>query len=73
MTEKLKNLTNKQKQALNTLTTVEEVAAFAAKAGIDLTAEEAAEIAKGLQDKELSEVAGGAMAKPLPRPFPPNL
>ena len=60
MQEKLQNLTEEQKQKLNTLTTAEEVAAFAKENGIDLTPEEAAEIASRLPDDALDGIAGGA-------------
>ena len=59
MLEKLNNLTEEQKQKLNTLTTADEVAAFAKEAEIDLTPEEAAEIAGRLPDGALDGVAGG--------------
>ena len=64
MLEKLKNLTEEQKQKLNTLATAEEVSAFAKEAGIDLTQEEVAEIANRLPDDALEGVAGGNWIAP---------
>ena len=60
MFDKLQNLTEKQIQELNALTTAEEVLDFAKKTGVDLTPEEAAEIAARLPDEELKNVAGGS-------------
>ena len=59
MIEKLKNLTQEQAQELNNLTTTEEVLDFAKRAGIELTPEEAGEIAARLPDDALDGVAGG--------------
>ena len=64
MLEKLKNLTEEQKQKLNTLTTAEEVSAFAKEAGIDLTQEEVAEIVSRLPDDALEGIAGGSWIAP---------
>ena len=59
LTEKFAALTPEQTQELNALTTAEEVLDFAKKAGVDLTPEEAAEIAARLPDEELINAAGG--------------
>jgi acyl-CoA reductase-like NAD-dependent aldehyde dehydrogenase len=56
--EKFAALTEEQKQELSALTTAEEVLAFAKRNGIDLTAEEAEELA-ALPDDDLGDVAGG--------------
>jgi len=61
MQEKLQNLTEVQKQQLNALTTAEEVVTFAKENDIDLTPEEAAEIASRLPDDALDGIAGGGM------------
>jgi hypothetical protein len=66
MKEKLQKLTDEQKQELSALTTADEVLAFARRVGIDLTAEEAAEIAESLQDEGLEDVAGGYTPSCLP-------
>ena len=63
MLEKLQNLTNEQKHEFNALTTAEEVLAFAKRAGMELTAEAAAEIAARLPDDALGAAVGG-IARP---------
>ena len=59
LTEKFAALTPEQSQKLNSLTTAEEVLDFAKKAGIDLTPEEAAEIAARLPCEALDAATGG--------------
>jgi hypothetical protein len=61
MKEKLQKLTDEQKQELSALTTADEVLAFAKRNGIDLTAEEAEELA-ALPDDDIGGVAGGCGA-----------
>ena len=68
MLEKLNDLTDEQKQELNKLTTAEEVAAFAERAGVALTPEEAAEIAAVLPDEALGDVTGGLTVPIVPIP-----
>ena len=63
MFKKLQNLTVEQVQELNALTTAEEVLAFAKRAGLELTAEEAAGIAGRLPDDALDAVAGGMVRR----------
>jgi rubrerythrin len=60
--EKLQALTDEQKQQLNTLTTAGEVSAFAEENSIDLTSEEASEIAVRLTGDAMDEVAGGSIS-----------
>ena len=60
LTEKFAVLTPEQAQELGALTTAEEVLDFAKKAGVDLTPEEAAEIASRLPDDALEAAAGGS-------------
>jgi hypothetical protein len=57
--EKFAALTEGQKKELNAMTTAEEVLAFAKRAGIDVTPEEASEIAEALPDEAMGDVAGG--------------
>ena len=65
MIEKFKNLEDEQKQELNALTTAGEVLDFARKMGIELTREEAAEIATRLPDDDLEAAAGGKTSVPI--------
>jgi len=57
--EKLQALPDELRKELNTLTTAGEVMAFAKRAGISLTSQEAEEIATMLPDDALDEAAGG--------------
>jgi len=72
LAEKFAALTPEQIQELGALTTAEEVLDFAKKAGVDLTPEEAAEIASRLPDDALENAAGGFVPfPPIPTPMLP--
>ena len=64
MLEKLRNLTDRQKRELGKLTAGGEGIVYLKSIGIELTPEEAAEIAARLPDDALEGIAGGGQSPP---------